>query len=77
MTSELTIAQRHLVGTATSRLKDEFAGVFAPETIERFIADSLDQMLSNARLTTFVPIFVERFTRYRLHALAKVEGKIT
>jgi protein-tyrosine-phosphatase len=33
VTSELTIAQRHLVATATNRLKEEFAGVFAPETI--------------------------------------------
>ena len=47
MTSDqLTIAQRHLVATATNRLKDEFAGAFAQETIERFIADSLDQMSS-------------------------------
>ena len=73
--SGLTLAQRHLITTSTARLKDEFAGVFATETIERFIADSLDQLLPNATVTTFVPIFVERFTRDRLKALAKVEGK--
>jgi arsenate reductase len=74
--SNLTLAQRNLVKTATGRLKDEFAGIFAAETIERFIADSLDQLLGSAKVTTFVPIFVERFTRDRLKALAKVEGKI-
>ena len=74
--SSLTLAQRNLVKTATGRLKDEFAGIFAAETIERFIADSLDQLLGTAKVTTFVPIFVERFTRDRLKALAKVEGKI-
>jgi len=73
--SGLTTAQRHLIVTSTNHLKDEFAGVFAPQTIERFIADSLDQLLANATITTFVPIFVERFTRDRLKALAKVEGK--
>ena len=40
--NDLTLAQRNLVKTATGRLKDEFAGIFAAETIERFIADSLD-----------------------------------
>ena len=70
------MAQRNLVKTASGRLKDEFAGIFAAETIERFIADSLDQLLGTAKVTTFVPIFVERFTRDRLRALAKVEGKI-
>jgi arsenate reductase len=75
-TKDLTLAQRNLIRTATARLKDEFAGIFAAETIERFITDSLDQLLSAARVVTFVPIFVERFTRERLRALAKVEGKI-
>jgi arsenate reductase len=75
-TSTLTLAQRNLVRTATARLKDEFAGVFAAETIERFITDSVDQLLASAKIVTFVPIFVERFTRDRLTALAKVEGKI-
>jgi hypothetical protein len=45
---QLTIAQRHLVATATNRLRDEFADVLARDN-RRFIADSLDQMLSNAR----------------------------
>jgi protein-tyrosine-phosphatase len=75
-TSTLTLAQRNLVKTATARLKDEFAGIFAAQTIERFITDSLDQLLGTAKIVTFVPIFVERFTRDRLKALAKVEGKI-
>jgi protein-tyrosine-phosphatase len=74
--SSLSLAQQHLVRRAAAELKGEFVGVFAPETIERFIADSLDQLLPQAKVTAFVPIFVERFTRDRLNALAKVEGKI-
>jgi arsenate reductase (thioredoxin) len=58
------------------RLKDEFAGIFAAETIERFITDSLDQLLASAKVLSFLPIFAERFTRDRLQALAKVEGRI-
>jgi arsenate reductase len=75
-TSSLTLAQRNLVRTATAQLKDEFAGIFAAETIERFITDSLDQLLGSAKVVAFVPIFAERFTRDRLRALAKVEGKV-
>jgi arsenate reductase (thioredoxin) len=71
----LTIEQQHLIKKATNRLRDEFDGVFGPETIERFISDSLARM-SGARLTGFVPLFAERFARERLHALAKVEGKV-
>jgi arsenate reductase (thioredoxin) len=74
--SDMTLAQRHVIRTATARLKGEFDGIFAPETIERFIADSVDRLLPPARLTDFVPIFVERFTRDRLRALAKVEDRI-
>jgi arsenate reductase (thioredoxin) len=70
----LSTEQRLLVEKATARLRDEFSGVFGPETIERFVGDSLARM-SGARLTGFVPLFAERFTRERLHALAKVEGK--
>jgi protein-tyrosine-phosphatase len=75
-TSGLTIAQINLVKTATARLKDEFAGIFAPETIERFITDSLDQLLASAKVLSFLPIFAERFARDRLQALAKIEGRI-
>jgi protein-tyrosine-phosphatase len=70
----LSTEQQLLVKKATARLREEFGGVFGPETIERFVGDSLARM-SGARLTGFVPLFAERFARERLHALAKVEGK--
>jgi arsenate reductase (thioredoxin) len=57
-------------------LEDEFKGIFSRETIERFMAESLDQ-LKSARLKDFVPLFVHRFARERLRALAQVEGKVT
>ncbi len=72
---DLSTAQKHLIRVASTRLQDTFSGVFAPETIERYITDSLDQLLPNAAVVSFVPIFVERFARDRLKALAKVEGK--
>src|SRR3954453_5245105 len=75
-TAELTIAQRHLLLTIRTQLEAEFAGTFEPETIERFLTDSLDKLLPNARITTFTPLFAERFARDRLTALAKIEGRL-
>jgi arsenate reductase (thioredoxin) len=58
----------HLIG--------EFRGVFGPETVERYVRDSLDE-LEGVRVKDFIPIFVRRFSRERLRALAQVEGRIT
>ena len=73
---DLSTAQKHLIHTAALRLQDKFQGIFGPETIERYINDSLDQVLPNSQVVSFVPIFVERFAKDRLRALAKVEGKV-
>jgi len=67
---------RHLVHNVAARVRDDFAGIFGPETIERFIAESYSS-LSGSKVQSFVPLFVERFTRERLRALAKVEGLMT
>jgi protein-tyrosine-phosphatase len=57
-------------------LRDEFSGVFATETVERFMAESLDR-IGSARIENFVPLFVHRFARERLRALAQADDKIT
>ena len=56
-------------------LRDEFAGTFSAETVERFLAESLEA-LGGARLKDFVPLFVHRFARERLRALGQAEGTI-
>jgi protein-tyrosine-phosphatase len=56
-------------------LREEFTGTFSAETVERYMAESL-QSLAGARLTDFVPLFVHRFARERLRALGQVEGSI-
>jgi protein-tyrosine-phosphatase len=67
---------RPLIRSVAERLQIEFHGVFAEETIQRFMADSYAS-LSGARVTGFIPLFVERYTRQRLRALARVEGRST
>jgi protein-tyrosine-phosphatase len=56
------------------RLQGQFAGKFGPETIERFVVDSLDKLAPNARIPGFLPVLAEKFARQRLTALARVEG---
>jgi protein-tyrosine-phosphatase len=72
--STLTIDQTVALKTAGTRLARDFEGVFATETIERFLHSSFDQFASNATVTNFLPLMAERFARQRLRALAKVEG---
>jgi arsenate reductase len=57
------------------QLSDEFAGTFSAETVERYMAESLEA-LGGARLKDFVPLFVHRFARERLRALGQAQGTI-
>jgi arsenate reductase len=69
-----TIDQQLALRSAARRLADEFAGTFAPETIERFLTSSWDQLGAQATTVNFLPVLAERFARQRLRALARVEG---
>ena len=68
------VTQNH-VRQAAKRLKDEFAGVFSEETIERYIGESLD-LLGSSRINVFVPVLAHRFARERLKALAQADNLI-
>ena len=74
---DLSIDQRVALKTAAGRLRGEFDGTFGTETIERFLHSSYDQFAGRASIPHFLPLLAERFARQRLHALARVEGKIT
>jgi arsenate reductase (thioredoxin) len=64
------------VRRAADALADEFTGVFSRETIERYIAESLD-LIGSTRINDFVPVLAHRFARERLRALGQAEGTIT
>jgi arsenate reductase len=57
------------------QLAHEFAGTFTQETIERFVSESFDS-LTHARVQAFVPLFMYRFAKERLKAVAQAEGVI-
>src|SRR5476649_584871 len=63
------------VRQAAHRLKEEFAGVFSEQTIERYIGESLD-LLGSSRINVFVPMLAHRFARERLKALAQADNLI-
>jgi arsenate reductase (thioredoxin) len=67
--------QQLALKTAAHNLRDQFAGTFSVETIERFLQTSYDQFADGAKFTNFLPLMAERFARQRLTALARVEGK--
>jgi arsenate reductase (thioredoxin) len=73
--SVLDPVTQHHVRQAADALAGEFAGVYSRETIERYIAESLD-LLGDARINVFVPVLAHRFARERLKALGQAEGRI-
>jgi protein-tyrosine-phosphatase len=66
---------QHHVRQAAEALATEFEGLFSRETIERYIAESLD-LLGDARINVFVPVLAHRFARERLKALGQAQGTI-
>jgi arsenate reductase (thioredoxin) len=56
-------------------LHEEFRGIYSLETVERFVDESIDR-LAGARVVDFIPLFVHRFARERLRALAQAQGAI-
>ena len=70
----LTLDESLALRAAATRLADDFAGVYGPETIERFLQSSFDQFADRATVGKFLPLMAERYARQRLRALAKIEG---
>jgi arsenate reductase len=71
--ASLTTEQQVQIRQAAERLKRKFQGELNVETIERFMAESLDKLLPRAHLTAWVPLLAERFTNERLRALIRLQ----
>jgi protein-tyrosine-phosphatase len=61
---------------AVDRLAERFAGIFARETVTRFVVDSYEQLAAAAAVDTYLPVLTQHFAADRLCATAAVEGKI-
>lgn len=61
---------------AARRLAIESEGICGVETVERFTLESTESF-KETMVDEFIPLFVYRFARERLRALAQAEGKVT
>ena len=75
--SQLTPAEQVNIRHSAAALERRWAGQLNVETIERFMAESLDLILPNAHVRTFVPVIVERLTNDRLRALVRLDSNRT
>lgn len=73
MSVELTTAEQLQIREAAVRLQRRFEGQLNPETIERFMNESLDYLVTRANTSTWIPLLAERFARDRLRALVRLE----
>jgi arsenate reductase len=67
---------RQTFARAIEQLAEEFRGIFSLETVERYVNESIGRM-SGARVVDFIPLFVHRFARERLLALAQTQGAVS
>lgn len=65
-----------LLTRIAGRLARRFAGVFAAETVERYVYESYTTLLRTAKIRTYVPVLAEHFATDRLTALAQAKGAI-
>ena len=70
---ELTTEEITLVRQAAERLRREFDGTFNAATIERYMLNSQELLQSKAKFTQWLPLLIERLSRDRLRALARLE----
>jgi len=68
-------AHEHVLHRISEELSVTFAGVFAAETIERYVFESYAALARTAKIKTYLPILTRRFAKDRLNALAHAQGK--
>jgi protein-tyrosine-phosphatase len=70
-----TPAELRVLDTIRASLTREFEGVFGPETVTACLYESYDRLAATAKVNRYLVVLAERFTRDRLQAIAKAEGK--
>ena len=65
-----------LLQRISARLADRFSGVFAAETVERYVFESYTALARTAKIKKYLPATTEHFAGDRLNALAKSKGAV-
>lgn len=60
----------------SERLAERFTGVFAVETVERYVFESYTALARTAKISAYLPATTEHFANDRLAALAKSKGSV-
>lgn len=66
----------HVLKRGVEELAYRFTGIFARETVDRYVHESFQTLYRTARIKTFVPVFAVRFAQERLTALAQSQGSL-
>ncbi len=75
MHTEMSPLMRGALDASSRRLAGQFRGVFSAETVARCVEDSFERIGDRPTVgPNFMPIFIERFARERLAAVAQAEG---
>ena len=67
--SEISMS-RVLLDRIAADLATRFSGIFAPETVGRYVTESYELLADQTRITRYLPSLTARFTADRLAALA-------
>ncbi|GAA4426462.1 arsenate reductase ArsC [Georgenia halophila] len=65
---------QHELHTIAVELAERFSGVFAEETVDRYVFESYTALARTAKITSHLPALTAKFARDRLTALAQSKG---
>ncbi|MBC7591112.1 MAG: metalloregulator ArsR/SmtB family transcription factor, partial [Salinibacterium sp.] len=71
--SEISMS-RAMLDRISADLTTRFSGIFAPETVGRYVTESYALLADQTRITRCLPSLTARFAADRLAALAAVQG---
>jgi protein-tyrosine-phosphatase len=77
MSVSLDWPTQHRIEQSVDQLCSEFDGRFDRSQIESLMNDSVARLAENAKVTDFLPLLAQRFTRERLRAMIRARGDET
>ncbi|MFW3385347.1 UNVERIFIED_CONTAM: arsenate reductase ArsC [Kocuria sp. CPCC 205274] len=66
----------HVLQRTAAHLAERYAGIFSPETVDRYVFESYATLSRTARIRTYLAATAGHFADDRLRALAQSQGKI-
>lgn len=68
------LSAEHVLHSIAEDLSRRFTGIFATETVDRYVFESYTALARTSKITSHLPSLTERFARDRLTALAQSKG---